>query len=131
MPLRKKTEDAEKLEDALIKGKAEPKTFKATGDSDTSLASMAGANAATLTTSITLLLALGIELANKYRPYWTFRFLIGGLGYPQASPYERRKAKRRRRRPKRKSAGLRLRRGGRLNSGTPRQQDQGAIASAV
>ena len=68
MPLRKKTEDAEKLEDALIKGKAEPKTFKATGDLDTSLASMAGANAATLTTSITLLLALGIELANKYRP---------------------------------------------------------------
>ena len=38
------------------------------------------------------MLALGIELANKYGPYWTFRFLIGGLGYPQPSPYERKKA---------------------------------------
>jgi hypothetical protein len=82
LPLRKKTEDAEKLEDAIIKGNAELKSFKATGDSDLSLASMAGANTATLTTTITLLLALGIELANKYGPCWTFRFLMGNSGAP-------------------------------------------------
>jgi hypothetical protein len=92
MPLRTRTEEADNLDKAIVSARAELKAFKATGDSDNSLASMAGANAATLTTSITLLLALGIELANKYGPYWTFRFLIGGLGYHQSSPYERRKA---------------------------------------
>jgi hypothetical protein len=75
-----------------VQARAELKAFKAMGDSDNSLASMAGANAATLSTAITLVLALGIELANKYGPYWTFRFLISGLGYSQASPYERKKA---------------------------------------
>ncbi len=129
MPLRKKTKDAEKLEDALINGKAELKTFKATGDSDNSLASMAGANAATLTTSITLPLTLRIELANKYGPYWTFRLLVGGSAILRPRRMNGARRKRRRRRPKRKSAGLRLRRGG--SAGTPRQQDQGAIANAV
>ena len=59
---------------------------------DNSLASMAGTNSKTLATAITLLIALGIELANKYGPFWTFRFIAGGLGYSQASPYEIRKA---------------------------------------
>jgi hypothetical protein len=92
LPLRTRTEDADNLDKAIVQARAELKTFKATGDSDNSLASMAGANAATLTTTITLLLALGIELANKYGPFWTYRFLVGGLGYPQASPHEVRKA---------------------------------------
>ena len=92
LPLRTKTEQADKLEEAVTAGVAELKTLKETGDSDNSLASMAGANAEKLKTVITLLLALGIELANKYGPYWTFRFLIGGLGYPQSSPHERKRA---------------------------------------
>ena len=92
MPLRTKTEDADNLDKSILQARAELKTFKATGDSDNSLASMAGANAATLTTTITLLLALGIELANKYGPFWTYRFLIAGLGYSQPSPHEVRKA---------------------------------------
>ena len=53
---------------------------------------MAGGNAAMLSTAITLLIALGVELANKYLPYWMFRFIAGGLGYPQSSPYEQRNA---------------------------------------
>ncbi len=92
LPLRTKTEDANSLDKAIVAANAELKTFKATGDSDNNLASMAGGNAATLSTALTLLIALGIELANKYGPFWTFRFLAGGFGYPQASPYEIRKA---------------------------------------
>jgi hypothetical protein len=92
LPLRTKTEEADNLDKAIVAANAELKSFKATDDSDNSLASMAGTNSKTLSTAITLLIALGIELANKYGPYWTFRFLVGGLGYPQPSPYERCKA---------------------------------------
>jgi hypothetical protein len=92
MPLRTKTEDADNLDKSIVLARAELKSLKATGDSDDSLAKLAGGNAQTITTALTLLLALGIELANKYGPFWTFRFLIGGLGYPQSSPYERKKA---------------------------------------
>ena len=112
LPLRARTEEADNLDKAIVQARAEVKAFKATGDSDNSLASMPGANAATLSTAITLLLALGIELANKYGPYWTFRFLIGGLGYPQPRPMSVAKRKRRLRRrarlvrrPKRRSVG--------------------------
>jgi hypothetical protein len=92
MPLRTKTVDADNLDKAITQARAELKALKATGDSDNSLASMAGTNAATLTTGITLLLALGIELANKYGPYWTFRFVMGGLGFHRPSPHEQRNA---------------------------------------
>ena len=91
-PLRTRTEEADNLDKAIVQARAELKAFKAMGDLDNSLASMAGANAATLSTAITLVLALGIELANKYGPYWTFRFLISGLWAISASPYERKKA---------------------------------------
>jgi hypothetical protein len=92
MPLRTKSEQADNLDTAIGTANAELKSLKTSGDSDDSLAKLAGGNAQTITTALTILLALGIELANKYGPYWTFRFLVGGLGYPQPSPQERRKA---------------------------------------
>ena len=90
--LRTKTKDADDLDKAITKLNTELKALKDTGDSDGNLAKITGGNATTLSTAITLLIALAVELANKYLPYWMFRFIAGGLGYPQSSPYEQRKA---------------------------------------
>ncbi len=95
LPLRTRTEEADNLDKAIIQARAELKAFKSTGDSDNSLASMAGANAATLTTTITLLLALGIELANKYGPYWTFRSSLAGSAILSPRPMSGRRRIRR------------------------------------